>query len=165
MTDTTEAAIPALYDARKTKESPAQAKATSQIIWDAIVDIYNQEQIVTRQTLKEATGLKMTVIDDHVGRMVDNEHLRRVQDGVFVPIPRFEPPRPVYGSVTTDGFFVLEVGDKVVVMQPREARLAGALLAGQFAQFSNIQSGHDLNVLLNTVYAELKQLKRDLGAE
>lgn len=141
-----------------------QQKSTAQRIWDAINDLYNQEQVVTRETLAEVTGLKMSIIDDHVGRMVDNEQLRRVRAGVFVPIPRYEPPRPVYGSMTTDGFFVLEVGDKSVVMQPREARQAGALLAGQFAQFSNIQSGHEAGVVVVEVYAKMRRLERELAA-
>ncbi len=139
-------------------------KSTAQRIWDAITDLYDQEQVVTRETLAEVTGLKMTIIDDHVGRMVDNEQLRRVRAGVFVPIPRYDPPRPVYGSMTTDGFFVLEVGDRTVVMQPREARQAGALLCGQFAQFSNIQSGHEAGVLATELFAELKKVKKELAA-
>lgn len=139
-------------------------KSTAQRIWDAITDLYDQEQVVTRETLAEVTGLKMTIIDDHVGRMVDNEQLRRVRAGVFVPIPRYDPPRLVYGSMTTDGFFVLEVGDQVVVMQPREARQAGALLAGQFAQFSNIQSGHEAGVVVAEVYARMKRLEKELAA-
>lgn len=169
MTDTAQAGahaqavFPAIPEMRTFKETPAQAKTTAQRIWDAVIDLFNQEQVVSRETLAEVTGLRMTTIDDHIGRMVSNEQLRRVRAGVFVPIPRYDPPRPVYGSMTTDGFFVLEIGDQVVVMQPREARQAGALLAGQFTQFSNIQSGHDANFLANTVWEELKKLKRDLG--
>lgn len=135
-------------------------KSTAQRIWDAITDLYNQDQVVTRETLAEATGLKMTIIDDHVGRMVDNERLRRVRAGVFVPIPKYEKPRIVGASMTTDGFFVLEVGEQVVVMQPREARQAGALLAGQFVQFSNIQSGQEAGVLAAEIYAKLKKEER-----
>ncbi len=163
MTALPTAEIPTIHDTRQPKPTPAQAKSTGQIIWDAILDLHSQDQVVTRKTLAEVTGYRMTVIDDHISRMHDNEQLRRVRDGVFVPVPRYDPPRPVSGSLTTDGFFVLEVGDKVVVMQPKEARMAGALLAGQFAQFSNIQSGHDANFLVNTVWNELRQLKRDLG--
>lgn len=158
------ATFPASPEVRRPKKSSQEAKSTAQIIWDAVIDLYNQEQVVTRESLAELTGLSITKIDDHVGRMVDSEQLRRVRPGVFVPIPRYDAPRPVYGSMTTDGFFVLEVGEQVVVMQPREARQAGALMAGQFAQFSNIQSGHDANFLVNVVWNELKQLKRDLGA-
>lgn len=141
-----------------------QQGTTAQIIWGAITDLYDQDQVVTRETLAEVTGLKMSIVDDHVSRMIDNEQLRRVRAGVFVPIPRHTPPRPVYGSMTVDGFFVLEIGDQVVVMQPREARQAGALLAGQFAQFSNIQSGHEAGMVVAEVYAKMKKLERELAA-
>lgn len=155
--------FPAAPAVARRRESAAEAKTTSQRIWEAIMDLFHQEQVVTRETLCEVTGLRLSIIDDHVGRMVDNEQLRRVRSGVFVPIPRMDPPRPVSGSLTTDGFFVLEVGDQVLVMQPREARQAGALLSGQFMQFTTAQLGHDLNLMVNNVHAELKQLKRDLG--
>ena len=42
------------------------AKSTGQVIWDAILDLHNQEQVVTREVLADITGLRMTVIDDHV---------------------------------------------------------------------------------------------------
>ncbi|WP_051237543.1 hypothetical protein [Ottowia thiooxydans] len=145
------------------RATPAQAKATRQLIWEAINDLFNQDQVVSREAIREATGLTMSKVDDNVSRLIEDEQIRRVKNGVFVPIPRYDPPRPVYGTMTTDGFFVLEIGDQVITMQPREARQAGALLAGQFVQFSNIQSGHDANYLVNVVWEELKRLKRDLG--
>lgn len=145
------------------RETPAQAKGSRQLVWETINDLFNQEQVVSRESIKNATGLTTHIVNDHVDRLLENEQIRRVKDGVFVPIPRYDPPRPVYATMTTDGFFILEIGDQVIAMQPKEARQAGALLAGQFAQFSNIQSGHDANYLVNVVWEELKKLKRDLG--
>ncbi|WP_311221358.1 MULTISPECIES: hypothetical protein [unclassified Acidovorax] len=139
------------------------AKSTSQVIWDTILDLHRQEQVATRELLVELTGYKMTIVDDHVSRMIEGGSLRRVRAGVYVPVPRYDPPRPVSASMTTDGFFILEVGEQVLVLQPKEARMVGALMAGQFAQFSNIQSGHDLNLIVNEVQQELRKLKRDLG--
>lgn len=137
-----------------------QQKSTAQRIWDAINDLYNQEQVVTRETLAEVTGMKMSIIDDHVGRMVDNEQLRRVRAGVFVPIPKCAPPRPVTGTMTPDGFLILELGELVWVLQQKEARMVGALTAGQFVQFSNIQSGHEAGVLAAEIYGKLKKEER-----
>ena len=139
-------------------------KSTAQRIWDAITDLYNQEQVVTRETLCEVTGLRMSIIDDHVGRMVDNEQLRRVRAGVFVPIPKMDPPRPVTGTMTADGYLVLELGDKVWVLQPKEARMIGALTAGQFVQFSNIQSGHEAGMVVTEVYGRMRRLEKELAA-
>ncbi len=155
--------FPADPSVARRKETAQDAKSNSQRIWDAVVDLYDQEQVVTRETLANVTGLRMSIIDDHVSRLVDNEQLRRVRAGVFVPIPRYEPPRPVTCTMTSDGFLVLELGDKVWVLQPKEARMVGALTAGQFMQLSTIQLGHDNNFLVNEVRRELNQLKRDLG--
>lgn len=162
MNETKLAGIPATLERQPDKEKGAPGVATGQRIWQTIVDLHSADQAITREVLAEATGYKMTIIDDHVTRMVENGQLRRVRAGMFVPIPRYAPPRPVYGSMTTDGFFVLEVGDQKVVMQPREARQAGALMAGQFMQLTSIQANHDLNQLANELQEGLKQLKRDL---
>lgn len=157
--------IPKTYIAGRPKQPADRAKSTGQVIWDAVVDLYNQEQVVTRQTLQEVTGYKVGLIDDHIKSMIEAEQVKRVKDGVFVPVPRYSPPRPITGSMTTDGFFVLEVGDVVLVLQPKEARMAGALLAGQFAQFANIQSGQDTSHMVNIIWNELKALKRSLGEQ
>ncbi|SFE19307.1 hypothetical protein [Paracidovorax konjaci] len=163
MNDTRLAGIPATVERKPDKEKGAPAAATGQRIWQAIVDLHSAEQAITREVLVEATGYKMTIIDDHVTRMVECGRLRRVRAGLFVPIPQYEPPRPVYGSMTTDGFFVLEVGDQKVVMQPREARQAGALMAGQFMQLTSIQANHDLNQLVSELHEGLKAVRRDIG--
>lgn len=163
MTETTIAGIPAVVAQQTQKQKGAAAVTTGQRIWEAITDIFNVDQVVTRESLVEFTGYKMTIIDDHVTRLIENGQLRRVRSGVFVPIPRYAPPRPVYGSMTTDGFFVLEVGDQKVVMQPKEARQAGALLAGQFMQLTSIQANCDLNQLVNDLQDGLKAVRRELG--
>ncbi len=165
MTDTKLAGIPATLERQPDKKKGAPAVATSQRIWEAIVDLHSADQVVSPEVLVEATGYEVSIIDDHVSRMVENGQLRRVRAGVFAPIPRYAPPRPVYGSMTTDGFFVLEVGEQKVVRQPREARQAGALLAGQFMQLTSIQANHDLNQLVCELQEGLNAVRRELGAE
>lgn len=142
----------------------AAAKTTGQTIRDAITDLHNQEQIVTREVLADITGLRMTVIDDHVGRMVDDSRLRRVRAGVFVPVAQLPPARAVSATMLPDGFTKLEIGDDVLTLQPKEARMLGALMAGQFVQFSNIQSGHEAGVIALELAGRIKKLERELAA-
>lgn len=163
MNETKLAGIPATLERQPDKDKGAPAVVTSQRIWETIVDLHSSDQVITREVLVEATGFKMTIIDDHLNRMVERHEVRRVRAGVFVPIPRYAPPRPVYGSMTTDGFFVLEIGDQKVVMQPREARQAGALMAGQFMQLTSIQANHDLNQLVFDLQEGLKAVRREIG--
>ena len=86
------------------RETPTQAKTSAQIIWDAIMDLHNQQQPITRASLMEVTGLKMSIIDDHVARMVDDGRLRRVIAGVFSPVVLHNPPRPMS---KTNGFVIV----------------------------------------------------------
>ena len=66
---------------------------------EAIKDLHAQEQIVTRETLSDLTGLKLTVIDDRLSYLIDSGDIHRVQRGVFVPAPEHKPARIVSKTV------------------------------------------------------------------
>lgn len=141
--------------------SPADTPRASsaQIIADAIAELYAQQQVVSRETLVLATGLKMTVIDDHVSRMVDDGKLRRVRAGVFVPVAPMPEPRPVSVTGTSDGMTIVELGDQVLKLWPREVRQLATFLAGHAVQFASIQAGHEIGVLSSEVMTRLKKLE------
>ena len=46
-------------------------RTTKQQIFDAVQDLHNREQMVTREVLQMVTGIKLTIIDDrsHVERI------------------------------------------------------------------------------------------------
>lgn len=94
-------------------------KSTAEIVLSAVQDLFAREQIVTRETLAELTGLKLTTIDDRLGHLVDNGKIRRVQRGVFVPLEQHRPARPISRTLCPDGTTVLEVGDTVMILSPR----------------------------------------------
>ena len=58
-------------------------RTTKQQILDAIVDLHNAEQMVTREALQEVTGLKLTIIDDRVAVLVDEGSVLRKGRGSF----------------------------------------------------------------------------------
>ncbi len=45
-------------------------KSTLMLVLEAVQDLHAQEQIVTRATLAELTGLKRTTIDDRLDGLV-----------------------------------------------------------------------------------------------
>ena len=47
-------------------------KSNAETILEAIEDLHNQEQIVTRETLSQLTELKLSVIHDHLSYLVDS---------------------------------------------------------------------------------------------
>lgn len=136
---------------------------SGQIIWGALVDLRAQGQIATRQVLADVTGLKLVTIDDHVKRLVEDGQLRRPVAGVVEIVDRMPPPRAVSMTHQPDGPSKLEIGDICVDLWPQERRALANLLLGDAVQYSNIQTGQDINFLVRQVWGELTQLKRDLG--
>jgi len=102
-----------------TETAAKPTRSTAEIVFEAIQDLFAREQIVTRETLAELTGLKLTTIDDRLGHLLDNGKIRRVQRGVFVPLEQHKPARPISRTLCPDGTTVLEVGDTVMILSPR----------------------------------------------
>jgi hypothetical protein len=115
---------------------------TKDIILEAIQDLHAREQIVTRETIAEHTGLALSIIDDRLGYLVDNGLVLRVQRGVYVPAETHKPARAIACTLIPDGTKVLEVGNTVLVLTPREARMMGELLSGGAQQYAMVEMGH-----------------------
>lgn len=137
-------------------------KSSADAVLEAVHDIHAQEQIVTRETLSAHTGLKLSVIDDRLSYLVNEGVIHRVQRGVFVPAQTHRTARYVTRSLLPDGTTVLEVGDTVLVLTPREARMVGELMAGAAQQYSAIEVGHQSAQLNGRLAGELRDLRREV---
>ncbi len=142
------------------KEQGCAKKSTAEIVLEAVQDIHAREQIVTRETLAELTGLKLTTIDDRLGYLLDNGKIRRVQRGVFVPMEQHKPARLITRTLLPDGTTVLEIGDTVMQLTPRESRVLGELMAGSGQQYAAIQIGHEAEFMAATLSAKVRRLER-----
>ena len=123
------------------------SRTSSQLIWDAVMELHNLQQPITREILAKATGLRITVIDDHTKRLVNDGELRRLLPGVFTPIVLMAPPRAISKTVLADGGVMIEIGDQVMHLTPQEDRSLAALQAGVAIQFSSIHAGQEISVL------------------
>ena len=139
-------------------------KSTTALVLEAVQDLHNQEQIVTRETLAELTGLKLTVIDDRLGTLTDDGMLLRVQRGVYVPAPQHPPARPMSKTVMPDGMVKIEIGDEVLTLTPREDRALANLMAGAAAQAVAIETGRNTAILAAELAEQVKQLRRKVDA-
>lgn len=146
-----------MNDAAKT------SKSTAETILEAIQDLHSREQIVTRETLAEITQLKLTTIDDRLAYLVDNGRIRRVQRGVFVPAEQHRPARPISRTLCPDGTTVLEVGDSVMILTPRESRMIGELMAGSSQQYAAIEIGHEAARLNAVLSAQISEVRREVA--
>ncbi|WP_423459962.1 hypothetical protein [Ottowia sp. VDI28] len=123
-------------------------KATGQIIWDTMVGMREANQAISRNRLQEITGLKYTLIDDHVTRLIEEGRMRRVIDGVYELVDPMPEPRPVSVTHLPDGMTIIECGDGELRMWPPEVRKLGLAVVGNAMQFSQLQSQHDMAAML-----------------
>ena len=145
-----------------TETATKPTKSNAEIVLSAVQDLFAREQIVTRETLAELTGLKLTTIDDRLGYLLDNGRIRRVQRGVFVPLEQHKPARPISRTLCPDGTTVLEVGDTVMILTPRESRMLGEVMTGAAQQFVAIEIGHEGARLNSVLSAQLSDVRREL---
>ena len=138
-------------------------RSTAEVVMGAIEDLHAREQIVTREILAEITGLKLTTIDDRLGHLVDTGKIRRVQRGVFVPLEQHRPARPISRTLCPDGTTVLEVGETVMILSPRESRMIGELMAGSSQQYAAIEIGHEAARLNAVLSAQISDVRREVA--
>ena len=138
-------------------------RSTAEVVMGAIEDLHAREQIVTREILSELTDLKLTTIDDRLGHLVDTGKIRRVQRGVFVPLEQHRPARPISRTLCPDGTTVLEVGDTVMILSPRESRMIGELMAGSSQQYAAIEIGHEAARLNAVLSAQISEVRREVA--
>ena len=140
-------------------------KTTLQQILDTVQELHNLEQIVTREAVREATGLALTTVDDRLATLVDRGDITRIGRGVFVPAVRHPPARPISKTVLPDGSVKLEIGDEVLALTPREDRHLAQMMAGSGQQLASIELGHEsatqiaaLRMRVGRLEAELRSL-------
>ena len=134
-----------------------------QRVLDAVTDLHNQEQIVTRETLSDILDLKQTIIDDNLSSLTNDGFIHRVQRGVYVPTVEHKPARLISKIPLPDGTVVIDIGDSIVLtLTPKEARTLGSLMMCEAMQYSNIEIGHHAALATAKMELELKQMRKQL---
>ena len=138
-------------------------RSSTQIVLEAVQCLHGQEQIVTRETLAQLTGLKLSVIDDRIGVLIDDGLAVRVQRGVFVPAETHPPARVISKTVLPDGTVKIDIGDTVLTLTPREDRMLAALQAGVVMQTAAIEVGHQSAMVAGEMNGRLNRVERILA--
>lgn len=60
-----------------------KALTSTQRIFDAVRDLREVDQIATRETVAELTGLKLSIVDDRLRALVDDGKLKRLLRGIY----------------------------------------------------------------------------------
>ena len=149
-----------------TTEQTKKLSHSRQIIVDSIRELTGLGHLITRQSLQEATGLTMHIIDDHVSRMIDEDGtLRRVRPGVYELVMGVGKMPSVHFSDLDDGSLVIEVENcgKLVVEDQRVARKIAERLSGSYAQVAMLELKYQFGVVSQDLMLELIATKRELS--
>lgn len=109
--------------------------SNAKLIYQCILDLTNTNRAATRQVISNMTGLKMTIVDDHVKRMKDDGKLISPVNGVFEPVEDAPVDRAVSITYLSNGRVKLEIGDDCLDLTMREASNVGAATAGAGLKF------------------------------
>lgn len=138
-------------------------KSTTDVVLEAIQDLFAQDQYATRETIAQVTGLSVGIIDDRVKALINDGLVHRVQRGVFKPEFQHPEARLISKTMLPDGTVKLEIGDDhVLTLTPREARNLGNLMIGDGMQFSSIESGQHAAVMASKLARQISSLQRQL---
>lgn len=128
-------------------------------VLNAVHDLHNSDQIITRESLSKLTGHKLSIIDDRLQTLLDNNKISRVQKGIYVPIHQHPQARQVCVYRLPDGTVKLEIGDDhIITMVPSEARMVGMALKAEADQYAQIEIGHHIAIMSSEFHSSMRRL-------
>ena len=137
---------------------------TREVVLDAVKELFSCDNVATRATITELTGLKQSLVDDCLKHLCDEMMIRRLERGCYAPVQRFPAPRPMWLTILPDGTVKVEIGDDhVLTLIPREARTMSMMMAGFTMQAHNIAMENHTGVLANSLQQEVALLRRELN--
>lgn len=139
-------------------------RTSSNLILEAAEELHNLEQLVTRDSLAQHTGLKPGIIDDRLKVLVGDGRLVRVERGVYMPLAPHKPARQISHTELPDGTVVLDIGDEVMHLTPKEARTLGAMLGARALQATQIELGNQAAVMAAELALKVRKLEREVKA-
>lgn len=114
---------------------------SSQRVYEAVRELRAADQIATRETVAELSGLKLAVVDDRLRTLVDDGMLKRLIRGIYELVEQYPPARVISKTVLPGGYVKLEIGDELLTLTPQEDRALALLQTGAAAQLIAIETG------------------------
>lgn len=139
--------------------------ASKERIFDAVRELRSLEQIATRETVAELTGLKLSVVDDNLRTLVDDGRLKRLLRGVYEMVEEYPQTRAISKTVLPTGYVKYDIGDEVITLTPNEDRVLAQLGIGAAGQAVMINSTNQHLYLATELAAKVEKLERELKAQ
>ena len=109
-----------------------KAITSTQRVLDAVRDLRELDQIATRETVAELTGLKMGIVDDRLRALVDDGKLKRLLRGVYELVETYPEPRELSCTMLSTGW---------VKLYPRPIRAIAKEFGVPFSLVQGIKAG------------------------
>lgn len=152
--ETTESAV--------TQKHSSKEITSTQRVLDAVRDLRELDQIATRETVADLTGLKMGIVDDRLRALVDDGKLKRLLRGIYELVEQWPEPRELSCTMLSTGWVKLELGDDLLKLTPTEARRAARALGG-FAEDARVIESTRTHLFLATeLAAKVERQAREL---
>lgn len=104
-------------------------------IYQTLVELWSRGQLATREVIRKETSLRLSVVDDNLRTLIEEERVRRPSPGIFEPVYVYEERTITASIVMPSGRCKLEVGDNILDLSPRETRNVMRLLYGWLHDF------------------------------
>ena len=152
-------------------EAPAEAQpkriSSTVRVLDAVRELRALDQIATRETVAELTGLKLSVVDDRLSALVGDEKLKRLLRGIYELVEEYPPKRNISKTILDSGYIMIEIAgrdgnpDVVLHLTPSEDRALSMLSVGAAGQAILINSTNEHLYLATQLAARVERLERE----
>ena len=139
--------------------------SSTQRVHQAVRELRGLEQIATRETVAELTGLKLAIVDDRLRALVDDGKLKRLMRGVYELVEEYPETRAISKTVLPTGYVKYDIGDHVLTLTPTEDRVLSQLGIGAAGQAVMIHSTNRHLYLATELAAKVEKLERELKAQ
>ena len=133
-------------------------------IYDAVKELRSLEQIATRETVAELTGLKLSVVDDRLRTLVDDGKLKRLLRGVYELVETYPETRVISKTVLPGGYVKWDIGNEVLTLTPAEDRTMAQMSIGAAGQAVMIHSTNQHLYLATELAAKVEAQGREIKA-
>lgn len=144
--------------------APARQRTSTERVYQAVQELRALDQIATRETVAELTGLKLTIVDDRLSTLVDDGKLKRLLRGIYELVEVYPPMRAISKTVLADFRVKYDIGDDVITLTPAESRVLAELSMGAAGVATMINSTNQHLFLATELAAQVKRLEREVKA-
>lgn len=142
------------------KFTDSPAATSTERVYEAIVELHNQQQDATRYSVQTLTGMPLGRVDDRIKALVTQERIKRGLKGRYMPVEIHPPPRAISKTLMPDGTVKIEIGDDVLTLTPSEDRALSMLMAGAATQVAQIQAGQLMSEMAATMMVRVERIER-----